>query len=598
MVMAMSEQTVNDQFKMLWANGKIHNVWSSRIVRDGWGDTTACVIDEDCTTNDPKTIRARFDAAFDKAQGNTSMSGFLAYIGPPFISVRYHDYSQVCFNIPFGPDSKLDQTAVGAAGIHSTSLNGLIYVFVVKLVRKRQDEPISDPDAADNVQKYIQETMGAIKETAGGDVHVRAEDFTIESLFLDLENATFTAEATTVYPEGWDKNGRNTSAWNALQIALQSYFTSDAFQEGGNPYVLGYAITAPTLVERAPAVFQPHSVDHSTSFVADATKKPLPGQDTPPGDTRTCAFNYMMMMTPGKGGGTGAMKSVLASVESPGNEQNNALAIDYDLFFTRYLQDVFEMIAVQLNASISDLNAAQRDKSHPYFMMNEKHSQKISATGSFRAVIRYDKMHADFGQATIVAEDSYNLSEMNFGYVTSWKYWYQKTIIAAPTADVEFVDGRLRIELAFGEDAVCNYHTYESNSLPANHSGIGKELQHGTGLHIDLYPGEGGAILASIEPYSRPPEIRDDAEAVLQVNQNIRGSFYNKLKLKDFQDAISSKLQTNMKTLPKVVLPISNVYTYKDIGSEQDAEDPAKRVVTFRSTYVPKKKATLQEERS
>jgi hypothetical protein len=99
-------------------------------------------------------------------------------------------------------------------------------------------------------------------------------------------------------------------------------------------------------------------------------------------------------------------------------------------------------------------------------------------------------------------------------------------------------------------------------------------------------------MLACIGPYGegvKPivgAEGKNAVETVKDVNRHVTGTFYSELLLSKFCDDLKENLQADLKTLPQIVLPISNVYMYKEVGFKK-RKDEGYGVITFHSTYAP-----------
>jgi hypothetical protein len=84
------------------------------------------------------------------------------------------------------------------------------------------------------------------------------QDFTIESLFLNFQNANISTydQNKSKLPEG---------ATVAFKVAIENYFNVILHQEE-HPYVLGYAIQRKKIKASEKAMFQPTSLNFSTSY--------------------------------------------------------------------------------------------------------------------------------------------------------------------------------------------------------------------------------------------------------------------------------------------------------------------------------------------
>ncbi len=589
MVTCLSENTINGNFDFMFNFlGQIHDAWSCRLTLDGSLEVTEAIIDEGYKPDgDDKfptydEMNTKFTAAFRARPENSFMQGFVAQIGSPYISIRRDTSRKVNFHIPF-EKGRLESALVTNA-VREWNLAGIVYVFEVDLSRIQYSDvtKISDPIAAENLAKYI---SVATKNTSESTLKkpLTAQDFTLEKLFLNFETATLMADsAWTEYPEGWTKGDK--TVWVIFQTLLQNYFAGpdSSFKGSEHPYVLGYGVTAPNLAECDPAIFQPKELDFSTSFVAESGTVQDP--DKIKGDGKKCSLNYLMTVKNApdkKSTATGVMDSLLT--------EHDLLGIDYGLFYESYLQQVFDIIIGQLNKTVETLNKSKQERSTSGVIIQAKGDEKIQAVGTFKVERdATDELRFHFGNATVHVSSYTKEQSMSGGgmapSIQTKVYDYRKTIVARPTADLTFPQDEklhasiLRIGLKFLE----NTDYYYGTKLKA------QTTQDGAGLHIDLYPGDKGDMLVRIHPYGESVSPRltwGDWSAVSTVNGAISGEFYKSLKLPTFLDELKGRLEVGLKSLPKVVLPISNVYTYKSVGYIKHGTDETKSVITFQSTY-------------
>ncbi len=569
MVTSLSENTVNGLFAGRFALHEIHHVWSSRITFDGKHHRTGVIIDEGYTTDASyDAVNEKFTAAFNEADGKTFMSGFIATIKSPYISIQHEDIRQVSFNIPFAK-GRLDQTYKDEPGIDTLDLAGVVYVFTVELDRIHYSNfaSVTDPIANAALQQYI-------ADTTSGTPELRPEDFTIEKLFLNFETARFAADsARTKYPQSWTDADRE--VWDTFQGSLQAYFTSRTFKERQDAYVLGYGVTIPVPPERAPAVFQPKSLDFSTSFV--------PGPVQGEGNGRKCSLNYLMMIThaPVNTAAAGSMNSLLGNYD--------VLAIDYPLFYDKYLKKVIELIAAQLTETLATLGAKHKERD-PNPFISVRGEETIETSGAF-SMTHGQELRVDFGSAMVKVKSYRQEQIMSGGGMTpsieTKTYDYRKTINPEPWADITFPEDSklqcsiLRIDLKF---LLFAEYFYGSSKKATT-------TQDNAGLYIDLHPGTDGTMSVDIHPYGESSEARltsGSSAAVYTVDDAISGDFYSKLRLPTFLDDLKRRLKEGIKTLPKVILPISNVYNYKSVGYIKAGEDETNGVITFEASYTTK----------
>jgi hypothetical protein len=640
MVMALSEATVNALFDGLRNEGEIHEAWSIRQSFDNHDELVETVMNEGFAEDEYPSyldVKKKFDDAFDDVfddakEARIKMTGFVAKVGSPFISTLDKDYFNVSFSIPFAA-GEMKRTFKDRDKILANTLDGILYVFSVALAKigyPYSQARFPSQVAEENVRNYIEASTQSTPS-------LEAEDFTIESLFLNFEDADFVAvSAKTI-----DPNGLPDAAWLAFQTSLQLYFTKHLVKTD-NPYVLGYGVTVPELQKRKAAVFQPVSLDFSTSFasrVDEGGKRVTDQQGDAVADHKKCALNYQMMVKPPD------THEEMEIIQKSLIETGNVLAIDYDLFYTSYLAKVFAIIVDELNATLAGLNATATDPKSSYLFVATSGARKVETAGTY-ALQRSgtDDRHFLFGQAVvIVAASSKTTNVDSRGPRTVTNEW-TKTITAAPTADLSFPqymvteDSLAKLKEGGASDEVRNslvslkYRPFESRAAfraslvlvlrdaqlkqyevaimesakagwlwinlklredttytdyQIGHGTTASTTQDGAGLHIKLHPGADGEMLIDISPYNDGLyTVTTGKENVVQsVNAAMKGGIYDKLLLPTFLATLTAKLKEGIETLPHVILPISNVYTYKSIGFIDGG--PKNSAVTFQSTYEP-----------
>jgi hypothetical protein len=583
MVMALSEFTINHLFIRL----KLHPVWSIRMTYIKGTLIDPVVFDEGIADQNRSygDVKPIFDGAFANVPGNEDRKGFIAEIRNPFISIREKEHFNVSFSIPFAKGelawTEYDRDA-GVNIAENCSLAGLTYVFTVELSKISHPYPQAtfiDPVAQENVKAYVEAQLDNTK--------LEAKDFTIETLFLNFENANFIADsAATIYPDGADPMDQR---WGEFQNELQRYF-KQRLAGSANPWVLGYGVTVPDLEKRADAVFQPASLNLSTSF-AQAVDENGHLQTNPKGsakaDPRKCSLNYLMMITKASTADPDAGTIARSLID-----EYDVLGIDYSLFFDRYLKPAFDIISNQLNATLQALNNSDASGQTGFLLVNVQEGRTISYDGTFALRCAPDLRSVDFGSATVHASASRTTTSPPGplgGPGTKTHVEWRKTIHAHPSARIMFPrlttsDGSvrdcLRVDLRLAE-TTDYYYEYDK-------AGSATTSRDGAGLYLDAYPAPDGQMSVTISQYDdhQTTLTKGKQETVNKVDSVISGDFFSRLKLPGFLSALTGKLQTGLNTLPKVVLPISNVYKYKAIRF-MDSEQLSDRVITFQSTYSP-----------
>ncbi|RBQ05528.1 hypothetical protein [Pedobacter miscanthi] len=181
------------------------------------------------------------------------------------------------------------------------------------------------------------------------------EDFTIESIFLNFNNANISD-----FDESKSELPGDQKDKTFLQLAITNYFKQ--LGHASNPYILGYAIQKRKVTTTERAMLYPTGASFSTS------KSSVPG---------VSSFNFLML-TDNKAfpatGNSGILKNNL--IEKAADKTptiNGTIAINYTAFKDIYLQQ---------------LNQAVMDNFHANF--KEKHAQAYDGTQKHNGFNRFN----------------------------------------------------------------------------------------------------------------------------------------------------------------------------------------------------------------
>jgi hypothetical protein len=176
MVMAMSESSINFLLKSLMDDGIIKDSWSVRMIVDKHDNPLEVIIGES---------KDDYYKAFEMAAGKTKMQGFYSTLNTFKIKITKEKFS-LLFLIPFKRGT-LNYSYKGDDS-ESYGLDGMVYAFMVDL--KKMSQSYEQFEKNKSINEPTKEAINnAIKEMSSP--KIKSEDFTIESLFLDLENANY-----------------------------------------------------------------------------------------------------------------------------------------------------------------------------------------------------------------------------------------------------------------------------------------------------------------------------------------------------------------------------------------------------------------------
>jgi hypothetical protein len=306
MVLALSSNKINYQFQKMYQRNIIHKDWAfltnsmgrdiktltNEEAKSYWTnidtnksnleakkaelefidkDMTAAIIaknwDNVAELNSKKeSVQAEVNALqleVDKA--NLYDLGLIATIAEPKIEILSETSKELIFQISFKPGSTLFYTREGKKAEYDLGGNEIKYAFRVSIgkIKITSDRKIVEIDENGQEQEKILRDKG-----------INDNDFTIQALFLDFENANianYDSKSSTL-PEGASDNA-------LLQAAMVNYFKSLANSD--NPYVLGYGIHKNEVQEGERGLFYPTGVAYSTSHSREQ---------------RASTFNFLMLL--------------------------------------------------------------------------------------------------------------------------------------------------------------------------------------------------------------------------------------------------------------------------------------------------------------
>jgi hypothetical protein len=308
MVLGLSGSKINYQFKKMYQRKIIHSDWAfltnsmgkeiktltNEEAQSYWQSVDKNKLDLEAQKENLKSITKQIDAEMDKDEwdkdklrklkddkksvqakvdilqakvdeANLYDLGLIATIAEPNIEILSETSKELIFQISFKPGSTLFYTREGKKAEYDLGGNGIKYAFRVSIgkIKITSDKKIVEIDE-----------NGKEKEKTLRDKGINDNDFTIQALFLDFENANianYDSKSSTL-PEAASDNA-------LLQAAMGNYFKSLANSD--NPYVLGYGIHKNEVQEGERGLFYPTGVAYSTSHSREE---------------RASTFNFLMLL--------------------------------------------------------------------------------------------------------------------------------------------------------------------------------------------------------------------------------------------------------------------------------------------------------------
>lgn len=360
MVLALSETTINKQFKKLHEQNVIQKNWkllAGNVFRQSARRKPFFVPGTDAKylTRLRRWIalQKQFTEAQDfsllgtlRNEGNNFDFGWSVQLNSPTIHIENRNTQYVILNLKFR-NGTFYYLADPQEKVSSHNMAGSVYSFRVPIGKLKIDK------------KAMVLNARAEMDTVIRDSGLRDSDFTIESLFLNFRNAKINEFDLTrsKFPE---------AIADQLSAAVNNYFNF-ILPATDNPFVLGYGVSRKKVSSREKAMFQPTSVAYSTTYSSrQSTSRPVPGQFS--------AFNFLMMANNAKAP-TGQTAGVLAhSLIESGKAQrtpvSGVFAIEHKLFseylksLDQYVQTIFSsQKGVNINGGFKDgvMRATQLD---------------------------------------------------------------------------------------------------------------------------------------------------------------------------------------------------------------------------------------------
>jgi hypothetical protein len=262
MVLALSQNTINYQFSQLHKRNIIHKKWGV-LGGKTTDDKNFHITDQDAGFKQKINAWIAIQKEIEKARKDNNWAeignlmnrvqsenlnftfGWEAVLLAPEVSFIKDNTKEVFLELRF-KSGKLYYREEETKAISVFDLKDALYVFKVPIGQLKVSKENMILDAGESAKTIIRESG------------LSDEDFTIQSLFLNFENANISNFDTTKskLPDGSDSDFQN---------AIANYFNM-TIAGSGNPYVLGYGIHRKKIKATEKAMFQPTSLAFSTSY--------------------------------------------------------------------------------------------------------------------------------------------------------------------------------------------------------------------------------------------------------------------------------------------------------------------------------------------
>lgn len=281
MVLALSQDTINYQFSQLHKRNIIHKKWGVLGGKNA-DDKDFHSTDQDAGFKQKVKDWIAIQKEIEKARADNNWSeignlmnrvksenlnftfGWEAVLRAPEVHFIKDNTKEVLLEIGF-KSGKLYYREEETKAVSVFNLKNAAYTFKVPIGQLKVSKENMIMDAGESAKTVIRESG------------LSDEDFTIQSLFLNFENANIATYDKT-------KSSLPKGSSVAFQNAISNYFNMTV-AGSENPYVLGYGVQRKKIKATEKAMFQPTSLAFSTSY---SNKDKKPGVFS--------AFNFLMML--------------------------------------------------------------------------------------------------------------------------------------------------------------------------------------------------------------------------------------------------------------------------------------------------------------
>lgn len=335
MVLALSENTINYQFQELHKRNIIHKKWGilAGQKKVDKKNKDFHITDQDANFKQKLKrwieLQQKIKAAGEDDDPDEEYRlrklirdeninfdfGWDANLMAPKINIIHKDHQNLTLLIRF-KSGKLYYRKDRLSAVESYNLKDLTYAFTVPIGQLEVTKDKMILNAGDQVNSIIRSSG------------LTEQDFTIESLFLNFQSAnisTFNQHKSTFPKE----------ATVAFKVAIENYFNVILHDEE-HPYVLGYAIQRKRIRPSEKAMFQPTSLNFTTSFSNHKEKQGV-----------YSALNFLMMINdtkPPKHTTAGILpKSLIELGKDVSSTTDGSFAIQ-NTHFKRYLKSLDDYV--------------------------------------------------------------------------------------------------------------------------------------------------------------------------------------------------------------------------------------------------------------
>ncbi|NQY62980.1 MAG: hypothetical protein HRT38_04495 [Alteromonadaceae bacterium] len=531
-ILALSENTINFQFEQLYHRNVIPNKWN--------------------------------------AKDESTESEFEAKIESPTISIIEDDRKKINLEIYFTSGTLSYWKGFGPSATRMTEdMKGWKYIFEVNigLISHPADQFVSGNTHSLTV---TQEATKQVKDSIDG---ISDKYFTIESLFMDFTNTNFTRYDTSKSVIIVDEP----SALDTFQILISNYFKRLA--ETQNPYILGHSIKRIDH-ESQPASFQPTNCRYSTSY----NKK-----------SELSALNFLMMIDRREfpeAQDCGILSRSLITNEDA--SVDGVFFLNYNDFKVKYIDiTIIPIIQNTFNEYVANFSK-QEFRAERSWISDEEISVKGFSPIEFKAANDYLWDANLQGSLFIETTSRSGLYIIKMAeYEEKYNYDISLSVESKHNNYLDIVlSMTIHVDVTLKKpDGLLGHKTisgYLSNK-PDNKGRISK-------LHIEFRCGQKGKIDIVINKEKEvfiennmeeikeqfPDVSRTLQESLLSTHSRMEECFYK----------ILPQLQSEFTTIAaqKTVLPLGNVYTYKNIrlfDSDKKSKSPIDNAICFDIAYMP-----------
>jgi len=568
MVLALSSSKINYQFKKMYQRKVIHSDWA--FLTSSMGKEIATLTNEEANSYwknldidkssledkkaELKDLVQQMETAMDddeltkakelKIKKNIVKAdveglqkkidnvnqydlGIIAKIAEPKIEILSKNNKELIFQITFKPGSILFYTHEGKKSEYDLGGNDIKYAFRVSIgkVKITSDRKIIEINNED----------GKVTEKTLRDKGINDNDFTIQSLFLDFENANianYDSESSTL-PEAARENA-------LLQAAMVNYFKN--LSNSDNPYVLGYEIHKNEVNERERSLFYPTGVAYSTSYSKEK---------------RNSTFNFLMLLNNNpfpSGGDAGTLPvSLMEGAQDKTATVNGVFGLNLREFSDNYIPQLSKQLCENI-----ELNMKEKCKSTSLYNKNMTvrfgwHNVAGDIDIEYRGIKnKRENNGVDIEYAVTAKAEVHKEIEAALGTVgADWKL--STTGVARNS---EGVNGTLIVTLKAGATGKLELKVNYRDRFK-----LGFETQEPT------YKDKNDRDWANANKY-----IGDVIATLTSIETDIGKGFDDLDSINNIGAALNIEELGNFER--RVILPVASVYTYKnvrvhDIGSNE-----------------------------